>query len=33
MPVYFYLEWATRQDFDGGVAHTVRVELSKRRKP
>jgi exodeoxyribonuclease X len=27
-----YLEWATRQDFDGGVAHTVRVELAKRRK-
>jgi exodeoxyribonuclease X len=27
-----YLEWATRQDFDAGVAHTVRVELAKRRK-
>jgi len=27
-----YLEWATRQDFDGGVAHTVKVELAKRRK-
>jgi exodeoxyribonuclease X len=26
-----YLEWATRQDFDGGVAHTVRVELAKRK--
>jgi exodeoxyribonuclease X len=26
-----YLEWATRQDFDRGVAHTVRVELAKRR--
>lgn len=27
-----YLEWATRQAFDAGVAHTVRVELAKRRK-
>lgn len=26
-----YLEWATRQDFDAGVAHTVRVELAKRK--
>jgi len=26
-----YLDWATRQDFDSGVAHTVRIELSKRR--
>jgi exodeoxyribonuclease X len=26
-----YLDWATRQDFDAGVAHTVRIELSKRR--
>ena len=26
-----YLEWATRQDFDAGVAHTVRVELKRRR--
>jgi exodeoxyribonuclease X len=26
-----YLEWATRQDFDTGVAHTVRVELAKRK--
>lgn len=25
-----YLEWATRQDFDAGVAHTVRVELKRR---
>lgn len=27
-----YLGWATRQDFDAGVAHTVRVEIAKRRK-
>jgi exodeoxyribonuclease X len=27
-----YLEWATRQDFDAGVAHTVRVELARRSK-
>ncbi len=27
-----YLEWAMRQDFDAGVAHTVRVELERRRK-
>jgi exodeoxyribonuclease X len=26
-----YLEWATRQDFDAGVAHTVRVELKRRK--
>jgi exodeoxyribonuclease X len=26
-----YLEWATRQDFDAGVAHTVRTELKRRR--
>jgi len=26
-----YLEWATRQDFDSAVAHTVRIELQKRK--
>jgi len=26
-----YLEWATRQNFDAGVAHTVRTELKRRR--
>lgn len=26
-----YLDWATRQDFEAGVAHTVRIELAKRR--
>src|SRR3972149_10195266 len=25
-----YLEWATKQSFDAGVAHTVRVELKRR---
>lgn len=27
-----YLEWAVKQDFEPGMAHTVRVELKKRRK-
>jgi exodeoxyribonuclease X len=27
-----YLEWATRQEFDAGVAHTVKIELQRRRK-
>jgi len=27
-----YLEWASRQDFDAGMAHTVKIHLMKRRK-
>ena len=27
-----YLEWATKQDFDEGVAYAVKLELARRRK-